>query len=90
MSAESRGRVKVEPSAKRVRAFLGGQAVVDSAHPVLVWEVPYFPAYYFPEADVRMDWLVPSDRVEHSPSRGEARYFDVMVGDRVADSAAWS
>jgi uncharacterized protein (DUF427 family) len=90
MAVESRGLVKVEPSAKRVRAYLNGQAVVDTVHPMLVWETPYYPAYYFPQGDVRMDLLVPSDRTEHSPSRGDARYFDVMVGDRVADSGAWS
>ena len=90
MAGENRGLVKVEPSAKRVRGYLGGQAVVDTLRPMLVWEVPYYPAYYIPESDVRLDLLVPSDRTEHSPSRGDARYFDVMVGDRVADSGAWS
>ena len=26
---------------KRVRAYLGGEVVADTAHPRLVWEVPY-------------------------------------------------
>ena len=42
------GRVRVEQSAKRVRAYLGGEVVADSIHPRLVSEVPYYPAYYFP------------------------------------------
>jgi uncharacterized protein (DUF427 family) len=90
MTTESRGLVKIEPLAKRVRGYLNGQPVVDTVQASLVWETPYYPAYYFPERDVRMELLVPSDRTEHSPSRGDARYFDVMVGDRVADSGAWS
>jgi uncharacterized protein (DUF427 family) len=56
---KSREAVRVEPGAKRVRAYLGGEAVADTTQPTLVWEVPYYPAYYFPAADVRTDQLRP-------------------------------
>jgi uncharacterized protein (DUF427 family) len=36
-------RVKVERSAKRVRAYLGGEIIVDSIRSKLVWEVPQYP-----------------------------------------------
>ena len=84
-----RGLVRVEAGSKRVRAFLGGRLVVDSTTPTLVWEVPYYPAYYLPAADV-VAGLVPSGRREHSPGRGEATYFDVEVGDHVVRDGAWS
>ena len=84
-----RGRVKVEQGLKRVRAYLHGEPVVDSTRPLLVWEIPYFPAYYFPEADVRTDLLAPSDRTEHSPSRGDAVYSHIEVGGTRAEDAAW-
>ncbi len=89
MTGESRGRVSVEDSAKRVRAYVGGELVVDSRRTKLVWENPSYPAYYFPVEDVRRDALKPSGRVEHSPSRGDAHYFDVHAGGRVATDAAW-
>ena len=89
MVDEHRGLVRVEKSAKRVRAFLGGEAIFDTIHPRLVWEVPSYPAYYIPEADVRTELLAPSDTVERSPSRGNARYFHVKGGDRTAEDAAW-
>jgi uncharacterized protein (DUF427 family) len=85
----SRGRVRAEPGAKRVRAMLGGHVVVDTLHPWLVWEIPYYPAYYLPREDVRAR-LQPSGRTEHSPSRGEATYYDVQLGDTVARDAAWA
>jgi uncharacterized protein (DUF427 family) len=50
-----RGRVRVESSQKRVRAYLGGELVADTTRPLLVWEIPYYPAYYQPAADVRVD-----------------------------------
>src|SRR5215510_13953991 len=53
-----RGRVRVEPGAKRLRAYLGGELVADTIHPTLVWEAPYYPTYYFPVADVRSELLL--------------------------------
>ena len=89
MSDTARGRVRVEDGAKRVRVFLGGQAIADTIKPKLVWEVPYYPAYYFPAADVRTDLLVPTGYTTHSPSRGDARHFTVKAGTREAVDAAW-
>ncbi|HEV3449574.1 MAG TPA: DUF427 domain-containing protein [Acidimicrobiia bacterium] len=90
MSEQRRGRVEIEPGAKRVRTYLGGEVVADTHQPLLVWEVPYYPAYYFPRGDVRTELLSPSDRTEHSPSRGEARYYHVKGGASVAEDAAWA
>jgi uncharacterized protein (DUF427 family) len=87
-TSTNRGRVRVEPSAKRVRVYLGGVVVADTRRPRLVWEVPYYPAYYLPMADVRMDLLAPDGGSKHSPSRGDGRTFTVKVGDREAAGAA--
>jgi uncharacterized protein (DUF427 family) len=82
------GRVRVEQGAKRVRAYLGGELVADTTQPRLVWEVPYYPAYYFPAADVRTDLLVATATVSHSPSRGDAQHFTIKAGSREAVDAA--
>ncbi|HEV2634067.1 MAG TPA: DUF427 domain-containing protein [Actinocrinis sp.] len=83
----SRGRVRVEQGHKRVRVYLEGALVVDSTEPRLVWEVPYYPAYYFPVADVRAA-LAATGATEHSPSRGYATVYDVTVGAAQAKGAA--
>jgi uncharacterized protein (DUF427 family) len=83
------GRVRVERSAKRVRAYLGGVAVADSRHPRMVWEIPSYPAYYFPVEDVRTDLLVPTSTITHSPSRGDAHHFTIEAGGKQAPDAAW-
>ncbi|MBW3667406.1 MAG: DUF427 domain-containing protein [Actinobacteria bacterium] len=59
--------------------MLGGEIVADTATPLLVWEVPYFPTYYFPEADVRTDLFVETGETKSSPSRGEATQYEVKV-----------
>jgi uncharacterized protein (DUF427 family) len=87
MSTSARGRVRVETSARRVRAYLHGRLVADTIHPLLVWEVPYYPTYYIPAADIRAD-LVASGASEHSPSRGTAEILDVDTGAGKAAAAA--
>ena len=85
---DHRGRVRLEQGGKRVRAVLGGEVVADTARPMLVWEVPYYPAYYIPLADVRAE-LRPDGGTVHSPSRGDARTLTVVAGGREAEGAAW-
>src|ERR1700761_351832 len=87
MEPKSRGTVRVEPSAKRVRAYLAGRLVADTRHPSLVWEIPYYPAYYFPLRDVTAE-LAPTGKTEHSPSRGDAVLYDVRVDGAAAEGAA--
>jgi uncharacterized protein (DUF427 family) len=85
---KTRGRVRVESGAKRIRAYLGGELVADTTRPLLVWEKPYYPTYYIPAADVRTELLEADDGVLHSPSRGKGRTFTVTAGGRAAAGAA--
>jgi uncharacterized protein (DUF427 family) len=87
MTTTTRGRVRVETSAKRVRVLFGGQIIADSTRPKLVWEKPYYPTYYIPADDVRTEALVATAETDHSPSRGDAQVHDVVVGERRAPGA---
>ncbi|MGN2641942.1 DUF427 domain-containing protein [Nocardia takedensis] len=87
MGDAQRGRVRVETSRKRVRVHLAGHQVADSSAPVLVWENPHYPAYYLPAADVTAE-LEPNGSTRHSPSRGEATGYDVVVPGHTAYGAA--
>lgn len=78
----------MEPGTKRVRVYLGGQVVADTDHPMLVWEVPSYPTYYFPAVDVRTELMEADGGVQHSPSRGDGRTFTVSAGDKRAQEAA--
>jgi uncharacterized protein (DUF427 family) len=82
------GRIRIEQGAKRVRVYLGGELVADTMRPLLVWEVPYYPAYYFPLDDVRAELLEPDGGSAHSPSRGDATTYTVRAGGREAPGAA--
>jgi uncharacterized protein (DUF427 family) len=61
------GELRYEPTAKRIRAVLGGDTVVDSTRALLVWEPRrVVPSYAVPAADVRGD-LVPAGPAEPGP-----------------------
>jgi uncharacterized protein (DUF427 family) len=83
-----RGRVRVEHGAKRIRAYLGGELVADTSEPLLVWEKPQYPAYYFPVTDVRTELLEADGGVIHSPSRGDGHTFTVQAGGKEVAGAA--
>lgn len=79
---------QVERGPKRVRVVFGGKVIADTAHPLLVWEIPYYPTYYLPRADVLADVLVESGGTRHSETLGDARLYDVRVDGREAPGAA--
>ncbi|RMI28282.1 DUF427 domain-containing protein [Nocardia stercoris] len=87
MSDANRGRVKFERGHKRVRTYIAGRLVADTLTPGLVWELPYFPTYYVPLADVRAK-LEPTGTTKHSPSRGDGVEYDVVIDDLRRPGAA--
>jgi uncharacterized protein (DUF427 family) len=85
---KTRGRIRIEHGAKRVRAYLGGEVVADTTRPVLVWEAPYYPTYYLPLADMRAELVEADGGVSHSASRGNGITFTVRAGNNEARGAA--
>ncbi|GAA5055595.1 DUF427 domain-containing protein [Thermocatellispora tengchongensis] len=73
MEPTKRGRVRIEPTAKRIRAYLDGRPVADTTAALMVWESPYYPTYYFPLADIEAGLLKPTGEIDHSPSRGDGK-----------------
>jgi uncharacterized protein (DUF427 family) len=77
----------VEPVPRRIRAYLGGQVVVDTTQARYVWEWPAFPQYYIPVADVLDGALVDEGTKEETP-RGDVRIHGVRGGDLERPHAA--
>ena len=63
-----------------MRVMLGGEMIADTIRPLLVWENPSFPNYFFPEADVRTDLLADTGETRDSPGLGLATRYVVKVG----------
>ena len=75
---------------KWIRGTLGGHSVVDSRDFMFVWEVPYWPWWFFDRGDIDAE-LVPSTSLvdgTDSPSADGPAYFDLVVADQVIERAA--
>lgn len=83
-----KGRIRIEQGSKRVRVMLGGEIAADTTTPLLVWERPYYPTYYFPAADVNTGLLVDTGETKRSPSRGDASLLTVKAG--LAEGSAYT
>src|SRR4029079_10580841 len=79
--------VHAEPTARWVRAVVDGVAVADSKQVLTV--TVGMPVYYFPRGDVRADLLEASGRRESHSILGERSFYDLRVGDRLIEDAAW-
>jgi len=87
--AQGLPEIRVEPSPRWVRAYVGGIAVADSKQVLTVFESRHLPVYYFPLGDVRTDLFEPSDRSELHAVLGPRSFHHLRVGDRLIDNAAW-
>ncbi len=79
-----------EDSRRRVRVVFADTTIADSKRVMLLHEFGRLPVFYFPMEDVRMDLMEATEHHTHSPLKGEASYWTIQVGSRVAKNAAWS
>lgn len=85
-----KGLIYLDPFPRRIRARAGGETIVDSTGARLLHESGLLPVLYFPQDEVRMDLLEPSELVTHCPWKGDARHHTLRVGTTTAENVAWS
>lgn len=74
-----------------LKVEFGGQTIVSSRSATRTLETSHPPSYYIPQADVDMGCLRRAEgKSTFCEWKGSAIYYDVVVGDRVAEGAAWS
>jgi uncharacterized protein (DUF427 family) len=78
-----------DPVPQRIRAFFAEACVFDTTNAKLLHETKHLPVYYIPDEDVDGDALEPSAKTSHCPHKGDARYWSIRVGGRLAQDAAW-
>ncbi|MEV6174142.1 DUF427 domain-containing protein [Streptomyces sp. NPDC051954] len=80
-----------EPGERWVRGVKGDVTVVDSRHPVLVWEPDLpVPQYAFPREEVRTDLLRPAKNPPTGTHTGSQVFYDLDVDGQVVENAAWT
>jgi uncharacterized protein (DUF427 family) len=67
-----------------MKAIWNGEVIAESDDTVVVEGNHYFPA-----ESIRREFFAPSDQTTHCPWKGDASYYDVVVGDSTNAGAAW-
>jgi uncharacterized protein (DUF427 family) len=81
------------PAIERVRSHIevvfADEKVADSKRAIKVMETSHPPVYYIPIADIVSASLELSGRRTACEFKGEADYYHVRIGERIATDAAW-
>src|SRR5258706_1624102 len=83
-------RILFEPHPRRFRAELDGRTLLDTVGARLLHESNILPRLYVPLDDFDASLLERTDHTTHCPFKGDASYWSVRVGDRVAENAIWA
>jgi uncharacterized protein (DUF427 family) len=78
---EFRGSITVEFGGRTVASTTRAWRVLETSHP---------PTYYLPAESFATGALRPATGSSWCEWKGQATYFDIVAGDRVADRAAWT
>lgn len=80
---------RLERVERRVEVVFNGVTIVDTRSAWRVLETSHPPNYYVPREAIAAGTVVDSPHRSFCEWKGEARYVDVVVGDRVAEAAGW-
>ena len=86
-------RVDLLPEKRRVRVTFAGSVIADSSDALRVEETGHGPVHYFPEKDVRLDLLQPTEHKSYCPFKGDCSYWTIETGNGAgaqrSENAVW-
>ncbi|MDQ6838603.1 MAG: DUF427 domain-containing protein [Actinomycetota bacterium] len=74
---------------QRIRGEFAGTMIAESSSARMLHETRMLPRWYLPRGDVAVDLLEPSDTSTHCPFKGDARYWNLRVGEDLVADAFW-
>ncbi|MFC0386817.1 DUF427 domain-containing protein [Muricoccus vinaceus] len=80
----------LEPITKPIRIEFAGRIIAATEGALRVLETSHPPVYYLPRAAFTGCTLEPAPGRSFCEWKGEANYWSIWVGNRVAERAAWS
>lgn len=83
-------RIQLETHEGTVRARWGSVVLASTNAALRLKERGLPDRLYVPRTDSRVEHLQRSDRRTHCPFKGDATYYNVVVGGERADDAVWS
>ncbi|MEO1731001.1 MAG: DUF427 domain-containing protein [Pseudomonadota bacterium] len=78
-----------EPTSRRIQIIHRGVKLVDSRKAWRTLETSHPPTYYIPSDDVSTEYLTANPRRTLCEWKGQARYWDIMIGGDRIEAGAW-
>lgn len=83
-------RVEVRSSNRHVRVLVGDVVVAETRRPLVLAETGYPDRFYVPVADVRPEFVRPSETHTFCPFKGTADYVSIATPETRVPDAAWT
>lgn len=80
---------RIESSSRHIQVLFNHQVIADTRLSWRILETSHPPVYYIPPQDIRVEFLRPNPASSLCEWKGQASYYDVLVGERRAIQAAW-
>ncbi len=81
---------RLEAFSKRIEIVFDGKTIADTTHAMRVLETSHAPVYYIPQCDILMEYFTLAASTSYCEWKGQAQYWDLKFGEKVAEKAAWS
>lgn len=78
-----------EPTSRHIRIVHRGVTIADSKQAWRTLETSHPPIYYIPPSDISAAHLAPNSRRSVCEWKGQARYWDVVIGNDRIEAAGW-
>lgn len=79
-----------ERTEKRIQIQFNNVQIADTRRAIRVLETSHPPVYYIPPEDIHLEHLESVSGASFCEWKGQAGYYDVVVGERRARKAAWT
>ena len=80
---------KIERTNQHIQVIFNGENIADTRRAWRVLETSHPPVYYIPPEDIKEEYLRDASGGSWCEWKGQASYYDVVVGDREAQKAGW-
>ena len=81
---------RLELCSKHVRVVVDGADIANSSQAYRILETSHPPVYYIPPQDIKIENLIAVAGSSYCEWKGEANYYDLRLGERRIEKAAWS
>lgn len=90
MTDNSAHAISIVPQPGRVRVRFSGEVVADTLRALAMREGNIPVVFYIPRKDAAMAYFSRTKHSSHCLFKGDASYYSLTVGERVAENAVWS